>query len=319
MSEKGYQSAPFLPRNQYNESVKGGNQMSKSLAQRVVFRTMLGNIFLAVIKLMVGVTAGSAALVAEAVHSVGDILASLGILISFRISGKAADKHHHFGHGKIESICSCMVGLLLMYIGYGLVTGAIAGFRFGSVEIPELSALYVAALCIVAKEFMYRYTIRAACKTGSQLLFADAWHHRTDMLILSGVMVGVVGARLGYPVLDGFVALGISVLIIRLGVGICRKGLGDLIDTAPDEDKVNEISSFVTKHYHVRSLDCIRARQHGGQIQLELHIALDAMMRVEESHTIAKGVKTSLMREFPEISHVLIHVNPWNPSRGKST
>ena len=284
--------------------------MSKSLAQRVVFRTMLGNVFLAVLKLFIGIISGSAALVAEAVHSTGDIIASLAVLISFRLSGRAADDRHHYGHGKIESICSCLVGLLLVYIGFELTVEAIAGLRAQTVEIPGVAALYITAICIVIKEAMYRYTIDAACKNGSQLLYADAWHHRIDMFILSGVMVGVAAARYGYPAVDGLVALAISVLIIRLGIGICRKGLGDLIDTAPDDEILTSIRELIHAHPGVNSLHCIRARQHGSEIQLEIHIGVEANMRVLEGHSVAKDVKTLIMRKFPEVSHILVHVNP---------
>lgn len=201
--------------------------MSKSLAQRVVFRTMLGNVFLVILKLSAGLAAASAALVAEAVHSAGEILASLWIYISFRLSGKPADDRHHFGYGKIESVATCLAGLLLIYLGFILTTGVLANLSANEPEIPGALALYVSLICLILKEGMYRYTIKAACKTGSRLLFADAWHHRTDMMILAGVSFGIAGARMGYPLLDGFVALIISVLIIRLGVGICRQGFGE--------------------------------------------------------------------------------------------
>lgn len=284
--------------------------MSKSLAQRVVFRTMLGNVLLAALKLAAGIVAGSAALVAEAIHSTGDILASLAVLISFRLSGKAADERHHFGHGKIESVCTCLVGLLLVYIGYELTTEAIAVLRVGAPEMPGVAALYVTVVCIVMKEGMYRYTRWAACQSGSQLLHADAWHHRADMMILTGVLVGVAGSRMGYPLLDGIVALGISVLIIRLGIGFCRNGLGDLVDTAPEERKLDEIRSVISSHGGVDRIDCIRARQSGSEIQLEVHIGVEEEMRVLDGHTVAKEIKTAVMREFPEVSHMLVHVNP---------
>ena len=286
--------------------------MSTSLAQRVVFRTMLGNVLLAVIKLIAGIMAGSASLVAEAIHSTGDILASLAVLISFRLSGKAPDEKHHFGHGKIESIGSCLVGLLLIYIGFELTVQALASLKSGNVEIPGVAALYVAAACIVFKEGMYRYTMRAACKVGSQLLFADAWHHRTDMMILSGVFLGIAGARLGFPILDGLVALAISVLIIRLGVGIIYKGLGDLVDTAPDEKKLADMRACINSLAGVADLHCIRARQHGSAIHLEIHIGVPKDMRVIEGHDVAKEVKATVMQSFPEVSHVMIHVNPVN-------
>lgn len=286
--------------------------MSTSLAQRVVFRTMLGNALLAVMKFTVGITAGSASLVAEAVHSTGDILASFAVLISFRLSGKAPDEKHHFGHGKIESIGSCLVGLMLIYIGYELTVEALGSLRSGSVEVPGVVALYVAVACIIIKEGMYRYTIKAACRVGSQLLFADAWHHRTDMMILSGVFVGIASARMGFPILDGLVALAISVLIIRLGVGIIHKGLGDLVDTAPDENKLADIRACIHSLSGVADLHCIRARQHGSAIHLEIHIGVHKDLRVIEGHDVAKEVKTTLMHSFPEVSHVMIHVNPVN-------
>lgn len=284
--------------------------MSKSLAQRVVLHTMLGNMLLTAVKLIAGIIAGSAALVAEAVHSTGDIIASLAVLVTFRLSGKQADERHHFGHGKIESLCTCLVGLLLVYIGYQLTTEAIAGLRNPSSSIPGAPALYVTAICIAAKELMYRYTIVAACKSGSRLLYADAWHHRTDMMILSGVLAGVVGARLGYPLLDGIVALGISVLVIRLGIGFCRNGLGDLVDTAPDERTLEDIRTLISRHSCVHAVDCLRARQAGSEIQLEVHIGVAGDLRVLDGHTVAKEVKTTVMQEFPEVSHMLVHVNP---------
>lgn len=284
--------------------------MSTSLAQRVVHRTMLGNVVLAVIKFAAGIMAGSAALVAEAIHSTGDILASVAVLISFRLSGKAPDEKHHFGHGKIESIGSCLVGLMLVYIGYELTVEALGSLRSGSLEVPGVAALYVAVACIIIKEGMYRYTIKAAYKVGSQLLFADAWHHRTDMMILSGVFVGIVGARMGFPILDGLVALVISVLIIRLGVGVIHKGLGDLVDTAPDKNKLADMSSCINSLSGVADLHCIRARQHGSAIHLEIHIGVPKDMRVIEGHDVAKEVKTKLMASFPEVAHVMVHVNP---------
>jgi cation diffusion facilitator family transporter len=284
--------------------------MSKSLAQRVVFHTMLGNVLLTAMKLGVGIIAGSAALVAEAVHSAGDIIASFAVLVSFRLSGKPADERHHFGHGKIESICTCLVGALLIIIGYELISEAIGSLREGSLEIPGVAALYVTVGCIVIKEVMYRYTMNAAAKVGGQLLYADAWHHRADMMILTGVMVGVGGARLGFPVLDGFAALGISVLILRLGIGYCRKGLGDLVDIAPDEQKMSQMRELITSMPGVYELHCLRARELGDGVHMEVRIGVDKMLRVSEGHNVAKDVKTTLMREFPELDHVTIHVNP---------
>ncbi|MBS3897861.1 MAG: cation transporter [Dethiobacter sp.] len=284
--------------------------MSKSLAQRVVSWTILGNVVLALIKIVAGISADSSALVAEAVHSVGDIIVSLAVLFTFRLAGKAADERHHFGHEKIESFCTCLMGLLLVYIGYEFTMSALAGLKAGSPETPGLAALYVTVACIFIKEGMYRYTISAACKTGSRLLYADAWHHRVDMLILTGVLIGVAGARMGYPVLESIVALAISVLIIRLGIGFCRHGLGDLVDTAPNEAEIARIRTLIAAQEGVLRVDCIRARQAGSAICLEIHIGVAAELCVSEGHDVGKAVKNALISSFPAVGHVLIHINP---------
>jgi len=284
--------------------------MSKSLAQRVVSWTMLGNLLLTLIKIVAGISAGSAALAAEAVHSAGDIIVGLAVLFTFRLAGKAPDERHHFGHGKIESFCTCFMGVLLVFIGYELTMSALAGLKGGVPEMPGIIALYVTMACIFIKEGMYRYTISAACKTGSQLLYADAWHHRVDMMILAGVSVGVAGARMGYPALEGIIALAISVLIIRMGVGFCRHGLGDLVDTAPDEAIIERIRTLIKAQEGVQSVDCIRARLAGSVIQLEVNIGVHAELCVSEGHNVAKVVKRVVMSTFPEVGHVLIHVNP---------
>lgn len=284
--------------------------MTKSLAQRVVSWTIAGNLLLAFIKIIAGISADSSALVAEAIHSTGDIMVSLAVLFTFRLAGKAADERHHFGHEKIESFSTCLMGLLLVYIGYELTMSALAGLKAGSPEMPGIVALYVTIACIFIKEGMYRYTISAACKTGSRLLYADAWHHRVDMLILAGVSVGVAAARMGYPALEGIIALAISVLIIRLGIGFCRHGLGDLIDTAPDEAELDRMRALIIAQEGVLRIDCIRARQAGSAIQLEIHIGVHAELCVSEGHDVAKAVKRSLLSTFPQVAHVLIHVNP---------
>jgi len=298
------------PLDQYNRISRGESGMSKSLAQRVVSWTILGNLLLALIKIVAGISAGSAALVAEAVHSTGDIVVSLAVLFTFCLAGKAADERHHFGHGKIESFCTCFMGLLLVFIGFELTMSALASLKVGAPEMPGIAALYVTMACIFIKEGMYRYTISAACKTGSQLLYADAWHHRVDMMILAGVSVGVAGALLGYPALEGIVALAISVLIIRLGVGFCRHGLGDLVDTAPDEASIDRMRTVIVAQAGVLRVDCIRARQTGSVIQLEVNIGVHAELSVSEGHDVAKAVKRAVMSTFPEVGHVLIHVNP---------
>ena len=285
--------------------------MSTSLAQRVVARTMLGNILLTIMKLWAGILAGSAALVAEAIHSTGDIVASFTVLVSFRLSKQAVNERHHLEYQKIESICTCLVGMLLIIIGYEFIVATLSNLRTGNLGAPSIAALYVTIICIALKEGMYRYSQNAASKVGGQLLFDDARHHRADIKVLTGVLIGLGAARLGYPVLDGLVTLGISVMILRLGFSFCRNGLGDLVDAIPDKNTLQIIRETVGALAGVESIHELRARQQGSELHLDIHIIVDDKLPVSEGHDVAKDVKTTIMREFPEVSHVMIHVKQY--------
>jgi len=286
--------------------------MSRSLAEKVVLYTLLCNVFLVLLKFFVGKAAGSAALLAEAVHSIGDILASLAVLVSVRLSGKPPDGRHHFGHGKIESLCSCALGLVMVLIGFELTRSALVSLSAGEATIPGAAALYASAAGIIIKEIMFRYTMNASCKTGNQLLLADAWSHRSDVLVSSSVFFGIAGARAGFPLLEGLVTLFISVLVIRLGFSFCRRSIGDLVDTAPDEDMLEKIRATAQETAGVEELHCLRARRFGSEIHVELHIGVDENLRVTQGHEVAKEVKKALLASFPEIRHVLVHVNPFS-------
>lgn len=284
--------------------------MPKPLAAKVVVYTLLGNVFLVLMKYFAGRAAGSTALVAEAIHSTGDILVSLAVLISIKVADKPADGRHHYGHGKVESLCSAALGLLMIFIGFELTRDSLNRLGAGVQAAPDASALYVAAAGIAIKELMYRYTISACRKSGNQLLLADAWHHRSDVLLSSGVFLGIAGSRAGYPPLEIFVTLLISVLIIRLGFTFCRRGLGELVDSAPEDALLKKIRATVIETAGVEALHCLRARQFGSEVHVELHIGVDENLRVSQGHAVAKDVKQKLLRSFPEIRHVLVHVNP---------
>ncbi|MBS3946969.1 MAG: cation transporter [Dethiobacter sp.] len=287
--------------------------MHSSPAAKIVLHTLLCNVFLVLLKFFVGKAAGSAALLAEAVHSMGDILANLAVLVSVHLSGKPPDGRHHFGHGKIESLSSCAMGFAIAFVGLELTRSALVSLRAGEVAVPGTAALYASAAGIIIKEIMFRYTRSASCKTGNQLLLAVAWDHRSDVMVSSSVFLGIAGARAGFPLLEGLVALFISVLIIRLGFTFCRRGFGDLVDTAPDEAVLEKIRAKVQETAGVEAFHCLRARRFGSEIHVELHIGVDENLRVSQGHEVAKEVKKALLGSFPEISHVLVHVNPFSP------
>ncbi|MDW7650803.1 MAG: cation diffusion facilitator family transporter [Bacillota bacterium] len=274
-----------------------------SAPQRTVWRTMAGDVFLAVLKIMIGITVQSAALVAEAVHSTGGIAENLATLSGFRISRKWL------------SLCSCLAGLLWVGIGFKLTTGAIVSLRSG--VVPGAAALYMIAACVAVKVGMYRYAGIAAGKTGGQLLYAEVRRHRTEIIFLSGILLAVIGARLGYPVFDSLAALIISVLVIRQGIATCRSGLGKLIELTPDEHRLSEIRQAVKSLPDVATLHCLRTHRQGQESQIEVYIGVHNELCVSKKHDVARNVKATLLRNFPELSRITVHVTPISKTWGR--
>lgn len=281
------------------------------ICQKVVFCTLTANILLVLLKGFSGWQAGSDALLADAFHSAGDVLASLTILLCFRFASRPPDRCHHFGHGKIEFVVTAMVSIILLYIAYELIMSTmekITGAK--TLTVPGVLALWVSIISLLLKEAMYRFTVYFGHKLNSPALKADAWHHRSDAFILGGVFIGIGGARIGYPLMDPLTGLIIAVLIIVMAQRLGRQALRGLLDTAPEESKIQGVANVIEKIKEVKEIHGLRGRYSGAVICLEVRVGVSEELSVRDGHAIAGKIKKAVQEKNSEIADITVHLNP---------
>ncbi len=288
-------------------------KISSEKAGRAV--TLLGifvNAFLIVLKFFAGIFGGSQALIADAVHSVSDLFTDAVVLFGIKIGRKPPDEEHHFGHARIETLASAIVGLAL--IATGLYLGIEASFNiYRHTEYhPTELALIAAGVSIAFKEALYRYTVLIGRRIKSQLILANAWHHRSDALSSVAVLLGVTGAFIkpSWHILDAFAALIVSFFVIKVGLDILRKTLREFTDTAPRPEIIEKIMQCSRAVEGVMDAHDLRVRTSGGFYQVEIHIVVDGQMTVVEGHRIAKKVEGCLAEEIDDLGSVIVHVDP---------
>ena len=282
---------------------------------RVSVVSIVVNVLLSLIKLLAGLFAHSGAMISDAVHSASDVFSTLVVMAGVSLSNKQADKEHPFGHERLECVASLLLAVVLAATGAGIGYTSIkkiADSGSGKLVVPGAAALVTAVISIAVKELMYRYTISAAKKINSGALKADAWHHRSDALSSVGSFVGILGARLGYPVLDPVAGAVICVFIEKAAVEIFLDAVNKMIDRAcPDEysDKMREV---ILATEDVLAIDELRTRLFGSRVYVEVEIAMDPSKTLAQSHDTAEKVHDSIEREFPDVKHCMVHVNPYS-------
>lgn len=282
----------------------------------VAARNLAANVALVGLKAVTAWVTGSTALLAEAVHSGADVLASSGILVSARFASRPPDDSHPYGHGKVEFVATAAVAVLLAAITYGLLREAWAALTAPDTSVPGVGALWVALVCLAVKEGLYRLTLRAADRLSSTMLKADAWHHRADALILSGATLGIAGSRLGIPALDPLAAMAIAVLLGVLAVKFAKQALDGLMDASPQQDVLEALTEAARGVPGVGHIDSLQARCYGTSLQVDLRITVDADATVAEGHAVTKAVQQALTAAVPNVRAVLIHVNPARRAAG---
>ena len=269
------------------------------------------NVALTLFKLIAGIVANSAAMVADAVHSASDIVGSFVVMIGAVISNKAPDTEHPYGHEKLECIASVILGNILVavgaLIGYNGILKIVSG---ETLTAPGTLALIAAVASIVVKEALYWYTILGAKKINSVSLKAEAWHHRSDALSSIGSFVGILGARLGVPVLDPIASVVICLFIFKVAYGIFRESIDRLIDHACCDETVEQMRETLAAVPGVLAVDDIKTRLFGSRTYVDVEIAADGDLPLREAHAIAEAAHHTLEREFPEVKHCTVHVNP---------
>ncbi len=290
---------------------------TKNATFKMALVGILGNVFLAVFKLVAGIAGHSAAMVSDCVHTLSDVFATFIAFIGVMLSKKKADKEHPYGHERIECVASLLLSFILFATGAGIGINCIRAIADGSykeMQLPGMLAVIAAVVSIAVKEAMFWYTMYYARKLKSGAFKADAWHHRSDALSSIGALIGIVGARNGFPVLDQVAGIVICIMIIAVAVGIFKDAVDKMLDTSCDEEFETRLKDFViafSEEVHQRTgVDYIRTRKFGERIYVELEINLDGNLKLNESHEIAEKLHDKIEQEFTDIKHVMIHVNP---------
>lgn len=272
--------------------------------------TIIGNILLSIIKILIGFFSKSNAMVADGIHSFSDVISTIGVIIGLKLSNKPADKEHPYGHERIESLVSLLLSIMLFLVALGIGMSGASDILNKTFTIPSMLAIFAALLSILAKEWMYFYTMKYAKLIDSASLKADAWHHRSDSLSSLGALMGIIGARIGFPILDPLASLIICILILKVSYEIAKQSISQLVDESAKDDTITEIISKINSIDDVRKIDSVKTRLHSTKIYVDVEISVDSFLTVEEGHDIAIKVH-NLIEENRKIKHCMVHVNPF--------
>lgn len=288
-------------------------QSNMKIAMHVSWVSIVMNALLSLFKMLAGVIAQSGAMISDAVHSASDVLSTVIVIIGVRIAGKAPDKEHQFGHERMECVAAIILAVILCATGLGIGASGLSkifGGSFEALAIPGVIALAAALISIVVKEGMYWYTRAAAKKIHSGALMADAWHHRSDALSSVGSFVGILGARLGFPVMDPIASVVICVFIVKAAFDIFKDSIDKMTDRACDDETVAQIRDKINQQPGVLGIDRINTRLFGDKMYIEVEIAANGKATLEETHDIAEKVHDAVEEGFPSVKHCMVHVNP---------
>ena len=284
---------------------------------RVTWIGSLVNFLLMAFKFVAGIVGHSSALVADAVHSLSDFATDIVVIVFVRISGKPEDEDHRYGHGKYETLATAIIGLALFAVGIGLLVGGatkVADVINGAIlPAPSMVALIAAAVSIVSKEILYRYTVRVGKNLNSQAVVANAWHHRSDAFSSIGTLVGVGGAIfLGekWRILDPIAAIVVSTFIIKVAFDLIKPCIDELLERSLPAETEKQILDIITSFPEVSSPHHLRTRRIGNHIAIEVHIRMDGQISLEDAHTVATEVERCLKEEFGPDTHIGIHMEP---------
>jgi len=279
----------------------------------VTWASLAINVALGAIKGGVGLIAGSMALVADALHSLLDLLSDAAVLFGLKIAARPEDANHPYGHHKFSSMARLAVGAVLLGFSVSLVAAAFTAFREGEARPPGGWAAAIAVAGLAVKEALYRWTRAVARRTRSDLLLSNALHHRADSVSSLGVSVALVAVWLGGPewaILDPAVSLVLAVFLIREGGRIVRRATGDLLDTAPEREIIEDFREHILPTPGARAYHDFRVRRLGDMFEVDLHLQVDPDLSVEDGHAVARRVKTRIMEMHPEVFRVLVHIEP---------
>lgn len=286
-------------------------------ANRVSLVSVIVNLLLSVFKFLAGVLANSGAMISDAVHSASDVFSTIVVIIGIRVSSKEADEEHPYGHERLECVAAILLAAILFLTGLSIGAAAvrtILGGEYVELAVPGVLALVAAAVSIAVKEAMYWYTRINAARIDSAALMADAWHHRSDALSSIGALIGIGGARLGFPIADSVASLVITVFIVKAAYDIFMDAVNKMVDHSWDEAQEQIMRDFISDEEGVLGIDSLRTRVFGTKIYADVEISVDGELPLREAHAIAERVHDHIEFSFHNVKHVMVHVNPYEES-----
>jgi cation diffusion facilitator family transporter len=284
-------------------------------ATLVSWNSILINSALSAFKLIAGVVSGSSAMISDAAHSMTDVFSTLIVIAGVRMANKKSDKEHQYGHERFECAAALLLAGVLFVTGLGIGYASVRRIMTRGGEdlaMPGTLALAAAVVSIAVKEGMYRYVRTVALKIDSCALIADAWHHRSDALSSVASFAGILGARMGYPVLDPTAGAVICAFIIKVAFGVFMDSIGRMTDRACDDKTLADIRAVILEHGEVEGIDQLKTRIFGDRIYVDVEIGVDGGSTLCEAHDAAERVHEAIEARFPKVKHCMVHVNPAN-------
>lgn len=281
-------------------------------AMKVSIVSVIWNLLLSAGKLFAGIFANSGAMISDAVHSASDVFSTIIVMIGVKISGKDSDNDHPYGHERLECVAAIILATVLAATGIGIGYGAVVKIMAGdyNVEMPGILALVAAVVSIVVKELMFWYTRYYAKQIDSSALMADAWHHRSDSLSSIGALIGIIGARLGFGIMEPLASVVICIFIEKAAYDIFMDAVNKMVDKSCDDETMEKIKACAMNIPGVENIDLLRTRVFGNKIYVDMEIAADGNKTLDETHAVAERVHDAIEQEFPKVKHIMVHVNP---------
>ena len=299
---------------QIHHQVEDNIPVSSLRYKDIVRVTLIGSVIdfvLGVLKILFGFIAQSQALIADGVHSLSDLATDMAVIYAAKHSHREADEDHPYGHGRIETVATVVLGIALIAVAAGISYDAVTRmFHPENLLVPGIWAIYIALASVVSKEWIYHYTMKYARKYKSKMLKANAWHSRSDAMSSIVVVIGVAGSMAGLPYLDAIAAIIVGLMVAKIGADLAWDSLKELIDTSIEAERVEEIRKAILDVDGVNSLHILRTRMMGGDALVDVHIQVAPEISVSEGHFISETVRSRLIKNFDYVSDVMVHIDP---------
>ncbi|QXM07439.1 cation diffusion facilitator family transporter [Crassaminicella indica] len=286
------------------------NKERLKLGNKIMCITIVLNVLLTIFKIGVGFIGGSTAIIADGLHSASDIITSIGVIVGMFLASKPRDEKHQYGHEKAESIAGFFLAAILILTGINIGFRSIKMIYLNHYQIPHIYTGIVAFISIIIKEYQFRITMNAAEKLSSNAMMSDAWHHRSDAFSSIAALIGIIGARLGYGFLDPLAGIIVSMIVVKVGIGLLLSSVDELMDGAIDQEKMKQIKKQIEMIEGIKSVTDFRGRKHGSKAFIDIKICVDPLISVYMGHNIGEKAEELILSQIKNAKEVIVHIDP---------